>query len=530
MAQFYTLEEAARVLGMGPDDLKQKAQQHEVRAFMDGGSWRFRVADVDELARRRGLGSDPDLSMSDHDLAAVTPDGDGPGTDSDFELPEFAADAQGGGPARHPAPGQAPVAEADLLMDDVSLPPGPGSNASSTIIGLEPDARPPGKSGSALGGSGAEMSDVRPAIPSYSDVRPALTDSDVTVAPAAQAALSDSDVRLSPGSGSFSPLPAMAEPSASHIFTTSGARKAPRPAEGPRPGSSGEIRSTGPTPAAKPPADGDFDAGSDFELSALDSSDEFDTTPRTGKKPGDSDVTAFDPAKSGINLGRPSDSGINLQAPGFSGLGRSGLGLGSSVGLAPDDDLSGELSATTLPAQKPIFHDDTDFEVEAAPSVADDRTVQLDAASDFDLGEDDLTGHTSEVFAMDEEDVDTSAATALGPALLDDEGSSGELESRAADSSIESPAPGAASASDWDIAPTTPAPAGRGAAPAPVLASAEARQEWGGLWVGFLMVSTVVMLLTAFVAADLLHNMYGYRGETPVGTPLVKQLSGLVGK
>ena len=103
------------------------------------------------------------------------------------------------------------------------------------------------------------------------------------------------------------------------------------------------------------------------------------------------------------------------------------------------------------------------------------------------------------------------------------------MPARAADSSIESPAP-AASASDWDIAPTTPAPAGRGAAPAPVLASAEARHEWGGLWVGFLMVSTVVMLLTAFVAADLLHNLYGYRGETPVGTPLVKQLSGLVGK
>ena len=59
MAQFYTLEEAARVLGMSPEELKAKAQHREVRAFLDGGSWRFRVADVDELARRRGLGATP---------------------------------------------------------------------------------------------------------------------------------------------------------------------------------------------------------------------------------------------------------------------------------------------------------------------------------------------------------------------------------------------------------------------------------------------------------------------------------------
>ena len=54
MAQFYTLEEAARVLGLSSEDLKSKAQHREIRAFLDGGSWRFRVVDIDELARRRG--------------------------------------------------------------------------------------------------------------------------------------------------------------------------------------------------------------------------------------------------------------------------------------------------------------------------------------------------------------------------------------------------------------------------------------------------------------------------------------------
>src|SRR5271156_3965639 len=71
MAQFYTLEEAARVLGMSSEELKGKAQSREVRAFLDGGSWRFRVVDVDELARRRGLGSDAELRLSDLEIPSA---------------------------------------------------------------------------------------------------------------------------------------------------------------------------------------------------------------------------------------------------------------------------------------------------------------------------------------------------------------------------------------------------------------------------------------------------------------------------
>src|SRR3954453_22601927 len=68
MAQFYTLEEAARVLGMSPEDLKAEAQKRQVRAFLDGGTWRFRVGDVDELARRRGVGSDAELAFPALDI------------------------------------------------------------------------------------------------------------------------------------------------------------------------------------------------------------------------------------------------------------------------------------------------------------------------------------------------------------------------------------------------------------------------------------------------------------------------------
>src|SRR6516164_4711794 len=87
MAQFYTLEEAARVLGMSAEELKAKAQQREVRAFLDGGSWRFRVVDIDELARRRGMGSDAELRLSDLEMP-TKPAGDGKGGE-DLDLSEY---------------------------------------------------------------------------------------------------------------------------------------------------------------------------------------------------------------------------------------------------------------------------------------------------------------------------------------------------------------------------------------------------------------------------------------------------------
>jgi excisionase family DNA binding protein len=62
---YYTLEEAARILGVDTEELNQMAQRREVRAFADRGTWRFRTQDIEELARRRGLGSNPDLPLGE---------------------------------------------------------------------------------------------------------------------------------------------------------------------------------------------------------------------------------------------------------------------------------------------------------------------------------------------------------------------------------------------------------------------------------------------------------------------------------
>ena len=60
---YYTLQEAAQVLGMPPDELKQMAQKNQIRSFQDRGTWRFRVQDIQELARQRGAASDQFINI-----------------------------------------------------------------------------------------------------------------------------------------------------------------------------------------------------------------------------------------------------------------------------------------------------------------------------------------------------------------------------------------------------------------------------------------------------------------------------------
>ncbi|QEH37869.1 hypothetical protein OJF2_64610 [Aquisphaera giovannonii] len=523
MAQFYTLEEAARVLGMSPEELKSKAQHREIRAFLDGGSWRFRVVDIDELARHRGLGSDAELRLSDLEVPAAADAENVEDLDlSEFQLgaarPDLADETmdlnafKGGRSDDRPAPEMG--SDHDLLFDDLSVPPNPVTGSSSVIIGMKSTGKLP-------------------------------SDSDVRLVPENVKGASDSDVRLA------SPDPDLRHPSdsdvtlikddtADHGFLHPAGSGSNDTAVRPSPmvGSSAEV------PAAE--SDSDFElnpssdlvdvlkpeSGSDFELSALDASDEFESTPL---KPSDSDVTAADPNLSGINLSRPSDSGINLQTAGAFDLGGH-----ESIELAPlsDDELKTfkpeaakpakadpgkprpSLSATPPPAvkkgEKDIF-DDTDFEVDV-PSIADDEssddhTMQLEAASDFDI-EDSDSG--SEVFAIDEEDVDQNAATAMAPSAFagDDEDEDDGFEE--------------AVSSEMATAWSSDEGATSGPAPAMVI-SREAAPEWGGLWVGLLCFATLCIVFASFVAWDLMRNLNDFH-ETHHGSGLIQALAGLFPK
>lgn len=520
MAQFYSLEEAARVLGMSPEELKGKAQHREVRAFLDGGTWRFRVADVDELARRRGLGSDAELQLSDLDLPGAS------GGEKDLDLSEFqmgAAQADLGQPTTDfPAYGKEPGegSDHDLLVDDLSLPPNPVTGSSSVIIGMERVGRLPSDSDVRLvpdNPKGASDSDVRLAGPRDFKKRPG--ESDVTLI----ADDTSHHEMFVTGSGSGS-----GDTSIRQSPIGSSAEVPSHPGDGSD--SDFELTPANVVDALQP------DSGSDFELSALEGNDEFEATPL--RKPSDSDVTAADPGLSGINLSRPSDSGINLQMA-------SGLNLGgaSSIELSPlsGSDIKGmpkpppkpspaaakakdksALAATPPPGarkgDKDIF-DDTDFEVDALGSDhegGDDQTMQLEAASDFELEESD-TG--SEVFAIDEEDVDQNAATTIGSVAVDDE----------EDDEFAEATSGEMSASAWDVeSESAPAAAAGRGAPATVLSAQGNTAEWGGLWVGMLGVASVFMLFLAFVSMDLVRNLYEFQNDTPA-SGIVKSLAGMIG-
>ena len=524
MAQFYTLEEAARVLGMSPDDLKHKAQAREVRAFMDSGSWQFKVADVDELARRRGLGSDPDLSLSDLDLDI--PAGSGSGSD-EFDLSEFQIGVDqadlGAQTSANLASSHDDDDEADVQFDDLTLPAGPLANSSSTIIGMKSKGKEPSDS------------DVR-LVPDKG-IKGA-SDSDVRLMPLEPRSPGDAEVTLvSDDEGSLPDFNSLADksPASKGGVSSVGSSAEINAAEGDS-GSDFELTPSSDIAAALQP-----ESGSDFELTALDASDEFEATPLAG--PSDSDVTAALPSASGINLARPSDSGINLQGVG-------GFDLSDdSIELAPLDDddeparpkpkavvppapaakakpsapskvVQDDPGATSLGMTEKDIFEDTDFslEVDALDGDRDDRTVQLERSSDFDLDESDSA---SEVFALDEDDVDQNAATAMGAAvaLPDDDD----------DDDFASSSGGGGGASGWDVESEVGASTGTGTAVSSArMMAAGPQAEWGGIWVGLLGFTTALVLTGMVFSIDLIRNLYEFQGNGPA-SGLIKTLAGFFG-
>lgn len=503
MAEYYTLEEAARVLGMSPEELREKTNDRSIGidGFRDSGDWRYRAVDVDELARRQGLGSDAELRLSDLDAPVIGETEDLEELDlSEFQLgvakPDLGAET-----AYFPTPGGS---DHDVVIDDLSVPPSPVTGSSSVIIGMQSGGKRPSDSDVRLvpEDRGVSDSDVRLASP---DAGNRLSDSDVTLIK------DDTTEHGLMGADSGSGSSADAGSSASEtVFRPS-----------PVAGSSAEVSAAGTADDSDfelSPASDLVDAlepesGSDFELGAIDDlSDEFEATPL---KPSDSDVTAADPNLSGINLSRPSDSGINLLGPGFD------IG-GESIELAPlsDDDIPSGRAAAAAAASRPApapasaekdIFEDTDFEVDASfDDDSDDKTVQIQAGGDFDMDSD----SGSEVFAIDEEDVDINAATAMAPSAFaeeDDEEDDG-FEDVVADEVA------SAWAADDSGAMTTPSQA--------MVISREATAEWDGLAVGLLAVASLFIFLSAFLAYDLVQNLYEFN-EGGVASGIVHSISGM---
>ena len=497
MANTLTLEQAARQLGLSVEQFKVNLKTHKdfrsIRPLMGGATMHFREQDVQELARKLGLDSDPGLQLGD--------------SSSDPAIPAAIEDDQ----------------------VEIGREPAPSSGSSSSRVGGSSSKqlqKPAGKEEQLLGVGSSDS-----AVPLISEESGSRSDSDLKLAKK-----SDSDVRLERKSASGGGTPAEEidldaearkrkgkEDSSANVFELAdeGPKSGKQPGSGKTTGKSGSHKST----AKKPISNSDFelqlgaDSDSEFELTLADDSDEVDlgTLPRdvSGKK-----------GKSGVKLNKPADSGISLEKEDSES--EFELNLDSSKSnrisgpksdkktpdsdsefeLSLDDDSSGEMAKLAQPEeQKDIFA--TDFDIPALDEDSGSEAVQLEdsdtdlESSDFDLALDEsgeADESASEVVQLDEdleaEEAAPSSRKGRKARVLDEDEASAEEELADVDEEEEEE--------------LVPASAAIAAQPKP----------WGPLPAIVLGVALLPMILVTFMSFELLHGMWSYRqgGTKPTYT------------
>jgi excisionase family DNA binding protein len=428
MMQYLSLEEAAHVLGVTPDELKQMAEDKRVRLFRDRGSMRFRAQEIEELARQLGRRSDPELPIGE---APPPKSGDTPPRQKvdkkdpdvfDFVLSPEDSDQVEIGQEMAPQPGSKskagpptpkPGSDSDVRLvadgSDLDFQVATDSKIRTEDSGTKsaqrktqakpPDPQPDSGVRLLPPDESAHDSDVRIMPESEQD-------SDIIMTSQFPKKGSDSDIRLAPdqGSPSGSSLnrPPLA-PDESHVTEeidldveqrkkkgdSSGKQKGPKTKSTVKPKPAEPPSSQGSADAnlKKPKKKDDLDSSSDFELKPAkeDSSDEFrmDSAPEL-EIPSDEEVVLGDLTK------KEGDSGINLQDPADSGISLEHTGQEEE---ALDFELSAEAGSTPKPGPVTKEEDsDSEFELSLDSSVTasgKNLAEKSDSDSEFELTLDD---------------------------------------------------------------------------------------------------------------------------------------------
>ena len=372
--RFVELNEAAKMLGLTPEQLVELRSNGKIHGYRDGASWKFKAEEIERVAKElQGSGSEreEDRIPFDSDMALAAP----------------------------PANGEED--EGSILVSEEELGHS-GETTSSTIIG-KPEAAAMAENDLRL--SGATGSDL--VMP------PTSADTDLTLAVGASL---DSDVALVPGVGADSDVSLVPDPGSDRDF-------------GPLGGSDLSLQSASSGGTGRlEMGSGDVGLGSDIEV-AIDSElalSDDDELVLGGSGLG-SDLT-LGAADSGINLGSPSDSGLSLEAD-------SGINLQTPTdsGLSLEDeplDLAGShISSLELP--------EDDAAPAAAPrgrqagarqaAVKKDEEFLLAPSEDM-FGDESDSG--SQVIALEESGAfgDEALACNRGDALLADAGMEQPLE------------------------------------------------------------------------------------------------------
>ena len=282
--QMITLEEAAEMLGISPEEMKKRLKTdpdfRRLSQIRDGTTVRFKHGAIEELARQLGLASDAGLPLAPME-------GDEPPGSDDFKVQGIDAKKK--------------AKKGDEPLDF-------GSSSTDDVFSLTDDAPPvptPKSSG--------KLTPNKPAGKSMSDSSSGSTDSDVRLgggkskkAKSDEAAVPTEEIALD-----------FSGPGSAVIKGGSSAKlSAPKST-----GSSGKLASTDAARGAnKPPAD-----SSEFELSLDADSDDFELKMNSSDAGGDEvDLGSLPKEKaSGASSGKrgaSSKSGINLRDPADSGI------------------------------------------------------------------------------------------------------------------------------------------------------------------------------------------------------------------
>jgi len=272
---YHTLLEAAQFLGMAPDELKQMAQRNQIRSFQDRGTLRFRIQDIQEMARRRGATSDPELVLGEP--SAPTPPRSGASPRPNSPRPANPPTPAPRSPAKPAAQDLPDVFDFDLGADD------------SVDIGHELFAKTEQPS-SKKRGSGARVSPRTP-----------------------PKAGSDSDVKLVAESEDFS-LPVGRDSDVKLVAGDSGTRRTPAPARPSKLGSKSPSKLSPKSPSKLGPAD----SAPRKPSSRLEMPQPADSGVRLVPMDSDSDVRIVGAGSDEVQLGesppaQPSDSDIRLE-------------------------------------------------------------------------------------------------------------------------------------------------------------------------------------------------------------------------
>jgi excisionase family DNA binding protein len=452
MQQYYTLEQAAHILRVNSEQLKEMARKKEIRAFQDRSGWRFRAQEIDEMARAKGYGSDPELPLGEaaragdaggHDVFNFSLEAD----DSDEvglgkEPPPSEKGSRGGsgvrktGSSKSPPPKASSDSDVRLVLEggDVGFDTG-----SSKAPASKAPVSPPPKVGSSKSRKAPPVQDdsgvriVPLDQPSDSDVKivPSQQDSSiVTPGKHPTKKKSDSDIRIEEISRTGKADQMVTEEidlDAEQRKAEAARAKSTR--QRPKPGSSPALPTTSPfelsehdidmsRPAAPPAAapqkdDSDTDSSSDFELKPMtDSSSPIE---------GDSDEVNL-----GEMTGGKGSSGISLQDPADSGI---SLVPESSAEIPAAEANQGRKPA---PVTQPDVDSSSDFELSVEGG---DSSPTTDSSSEFELGLQDeepapsVEGSSSEFeLSLDAEGSDLAVEEGSSDLALETPGSDSDSE------------------------------------------------------------------------------------------------------